>query len=69
MKNAPRYTAVGLRTVYPEKHENSTAWDDERGKTIECLWVFVQIVHVLDVYITACMQRSTTCFIFVFALR
>lgn len=28
--------------------------------------LFVQIVHVLDVYIVVCMQRCTTCFLFFF---
>lgn len=30
MKNAPHCTAVGLRSAYPEKHENCTAWDNTR---------------------------------------
>lgn len=61
----PHCTAVGLHTVYPEKHENSTAWDNAREEQSN---VFVQIVHALDVYIVVCMQRSATCFYFL-ALR
>lgn len=41
---------------------HSLGWKE--GRTIECLWIFffffVQIVHVLDVYIVVCMLRSTT---------
>lgn len=61
MKNAPHCTAVGLRSAYPEKHENCTAWDNKREEQTNVYgFFFVQIVHVLDVYVVVCMQRSTT---------
>lgn len=61
MKNAAHCTAVGLRHAYPEKHENCAALDSKREKQLNVSGIsFVQIVHVLDVYIVVCMQRSTT---------
>lgn len=60
-KNAPHCTAVGLCHAYPEKHEQCTALDSKREEQLNVYGVsFVQIVHVLDVYIVVCMQRSTT---------
>ena len=60
MKNARRGTDVGSRSVYPEKHENCTALDNKREEQSNVLGDSVQMVHVLDVYVLVCMQRSTT---------
>lgn len=63
-KNAPHCTAVGLRSAYPERCENSTAWDNE-GKQLNVSGiVFLQIVHVLDVYIVVCMHAEKHYLIF-----
>ena len=59
-ENAPHCTAVGLRSAYAEKHENCTDWDNKREEQSNVNGIFVQIVHVLDVYIVVCMLKSTT---------
>lgn len=58
-KQAPHCTAVGLRSAYPEKRENSTAWDNKRENNRTFMELsFLQIVHVLDVYIIVCMHAE-----------
>lgn len=59
---APHCTDVGLCHAYREKHEQCTALDGKREEQLNVygFFFFVQIVHVLDVYIVVCMQRSTT---------
>lgn len=66
-KHAPHCTAVGLCHAYREKHEQCTALDGKRDEQLNVygffifyFFSFVQIVHVLDVYIVVCMLRSTT---------
>lgn len=54
-KNACRCTVVGLNSAQTGKHESCTHWDNEREEQSNVGGVFVQIVHVLDVY-TVCMQ-------------